>query len=69
MAKLWDSLSPISKVNLARVYKNLTGLDFVPPKGEDKRGIHCEVKIESLPELDKLMKETPNYPIDVQGRE
>lgn len=69
MAKLWDILSPENKVNLAKVYKNLTGLDFVPPKDEDKRKIHCEAKVEAIEELEQIMKERPNYTIDVQGRE
>jgi hypothetical protein len=49
MAKLWDTLKPIDKENLAQIYKNLTGKEFVPLK-----------KIENLQEIDKLMKEIPN---------
>lgn len=56
MAKLWDIISPLSKVNLARVYKNLTGLDFMPPK-DDERKIHLEGQIENLEEIDKLMQQ------------
>ncbi|MGA2669972.1 MAG: hypothetical protein ABSF21_00925 [Dehalococcoidia bacterium] len=69
MAKLWDMLSPINKVNLAKVYKNLTGLDFVPPKDEDKRKIHVEAKLEAPEELERIMQQSPNYSVDVQGRE
>jgi hypothetical protein len=54
--KLWDTLSPLSKVTLARIYKDKTGLDFVPPK-EDERKIHFEGKLENIVEIDRLMKE------------
>lgn len=46
MAKLWDTLKPADKENLSKIYKNLTGREFVPPK-----------KIENLQEIEKLMKE------------
>lgn len=55
--RLWDTLSPLSKVNLARLYKNLTGLDYIPPKDEDTRGIHLEAKIEPLEEIEQIMKQ------------
>ena len=55
MPKLWDMLSPLSKVNLARVYKNLTGLEFVPPK-EEKHQVMVP-QMESLQEIEKIMQE------------
>ena len=67
MPKLWDLLSPLNKVKLARLYKKITGFDFTPPK-EDKRKIHCEVKIDPK-EVERTMKEKPNYTISEQGRE
>jgi hypothetical protein len=65
--KLWFMLTEEDKEKLAQVYKNLTGKKLRPPV-RDKQIVHYETKIESLPELGKLMKETQNYPIDVQGR-
>jgi hypothetical protein len=55
--KLWDTLSPLSKVTLARLYKEKTGLDFVWLEEEDGRKIHFEGKLEDLSEIEKLMKE------------
>ena len=66
--KLWFMLTEENKEKLALVYKNLTGKKLRPP-ARDKQAIHCEVKIESPAEIAKLMQQSPNYPIDVQGRE
>lgn len=46
MARLWDMLKPIDKENLSKVYKNLTGKEFVPPK----EGVSCAVNIQEIDE-------------------
>ena len=50
--KLWDTLSEENRKKLAQCYEQLTGKKFIPPKGEPQ--------IESLEEIDKLMREKPN---------
>jgi len=64
--KLWFMLTEEDKGKLVEVYKNLTGKKLRPP-ARDKQAIHCEV--ESPVEIAKLMQQSPNYPIDAQGRE
>ena len=68
MVTFWESLSEPSKANWAEIYKKLTSRDWKPP-AQDKRAIQCEPKIEDISEIDKLMRQSPNYSIDVQGRE
>ncbi len=68
MAKLWGLLPESSKENWPEIYQRLTGRKWVPPKS-GKPVIKCEAKIESLEEIDKLMRAAPGYVIDVQGRE
>ena len=59
--KLWETLSEENKENLARLYEQLTGKKFIPPKRK--------TEMESSEELKKIMEEAPNYSVDVQGRE
>jgi len=68
MATFVDFLSEKGKANWAEIYKQFMGKKWTPPKS-GKRAIKCEAKIESLEEIDKLMKAAPNYSVDVQGRE
>jgi len=66
--KLYFMLTEENKGKLAQVYQQLTGKRLTPP-ARDKQVIHCEAKIEELPELVKIMEQAPNYVIEVQGRE
>jgi len=66
--KLWFMLTEEDKEKLAQIYKNLTGKNLRLPL-QDKQAIHCETKLESLQDIAKLMQQSPNYPIDAQGRE
>jgi len=66
--KLWDQTTEEGKKALARAYKQLAGREFRPPRRK-RRAITCDVKVENLQEIDKSMRETPNYAIDKQGRE
>jgi len=63
-----DCTTEEGKKALAQVYKRLTGREFRPPRRKG-RAITCDVKIESLSEIDKLMRQKPNYTISKQGRE
>jgi len=58
MAKFWESLSESGKPKWAELYKQFKGKKWVPP-AQDKRAIECETKIESLEEIDKLMRQKP----------
>jgi hypothetical protein len=63
-----DSLSEKGRANWPEIYQRLTGKKWENPT-KDKRGIKCETKLESLEEIDKLMRQKPNYTIDTEGRE
>jgi len=65
--KLWDCTTQEGKKALTRIYGQLTGREFRPPRRKH-RAISCNVKGESLKEIDKLMREKPNYTISKQGR-
>ena len=65
--KLWDCTTEEGKKALARAYKQLAGREFRPPRRK-RRAISCDVKVESLGEIGKLMRQTPNYTISKQGR-
>ena len=54
-----EALSESGKANWAEIYKQLTGKKWVPPE-RDKRGIQCEAKLESLEEIDKIMRQKPH---------
>jgi len=53
-----DSLSEKSRETWPEIYKKLTGRKWVSPKKDQP--IKCEPKIESLEEIDKLMRQRPN---------
>ena len=63
MPKLWDILSPLNKVIMARLYEGLkkqegfSGVRFVPPKDEDERGIHLEAQLEDTEEMREIMEQ------------
>ena len=61
-------LTEENKQKLSRCYEQLAGRKLKPPERE-KRAIHLEAKMEGDAEISKLMQESPNYVIDVQGRE
>jgi len=56
--ELWFCLSEENKGKLARLYEELSGMKLVPPNRE-KRAIQCEVKIEDLEQIDKIMRKVP----------
>jgi hypothetical protein len=68
MAKLWFMLSKKNQKKLAEFYEQQFGMKLVPPQ-RGKQTIQCEIKLEGPEEMEKIMREVPNYPIDVQGRE
>jgi len=53
--ELWFFLSIKEKRKLARYYRKRFGHFFIPP-GSKKRSIKVEPKLESLEEIDRLMK-------------
>lgn len=55
MATLWQILKPEDKLKLATLYRALAGFEFAPP-GTEARVVKCEPKLESLPEIDKIMR-------------
>ena len=57
--ELWFCLSEQNKSKLAQYYEQQFGMKLVPP-GREKRGIECEVKIEDLEEIDRIMREVPH---------
>ena len=59
MGKVYYS-SEKNREALSQIYKNLTGKKLKPPDRE--------VHLEDTQELEKLMQESPNYPIEAQGR-
>ncbi len=58
MAKLWDILKSEQKLKLAKLYRELAGFPFVPPDSAGQT-IKCEPKLESLEEIDKIMRKVP----------
>ena len=57
--KFLDCTTEKGRENLERLYKEMTGKDFMPPKEDD---------METLEEMRKIMEEPPNYTISKQGR-
>ena len=55
MATLWHCLSKENQRKLARFYEQQFGRKLTPPS-RDKRAIHLEAKLESLEEIDRLMR-------------
>jgi len=56
---LWDCLSIESKRNLARYSRKHLGVFFRPP-GSKKQTIEIQGKLESVQEIDKLMRQKPH---------
>ena len=52
MTQFWYMLKEEDRETLKRIYKNITGKDYVPPEKK--------IEIESLQEIDKLMREKAN---------
>jgi len=52
---LWDGLSIQSKRNLARYCRKELGIFFKPP-GSKKQAIEVQGKLESLEEIDRIMR-------------
>jgi hypothetical protein len=59
MTILWKMLSKENQDLLITRYSEWFGIEFIPP-GTDTRGIQLDTKIESLEEIDKLMRQKPN---------
>jgi hypothetical protein len=59
MAKLWELLSERGKANWAELYEQFMGIPWEKASSDD-RAIHCEPKLESLEEIDKLMRQKPS---------
>ena len=66
MPKGWELMTSEGRANLMKIYHALTGKQYKPPK-KKKRGIECEVKIDSK-ELEREMKQVPGYTIEKEGR-
>jgi len=59
---LWNCITKENQERIAKRYKERFGIELVPPT-KDKRAIRCETKIESLEEIDKLMRKVPGSEI------
>lgn len=58
MPLLWQILKPEDKLKLATLYWVLAGFEFIPP-GTEVCAVKCETKLESLEEIDKIMRQKP----------
>ena len=58
MPRFVDLLSESSRPKWAELYKQFKGREWEKPSS-DERAISCEPKLESLEEIDKLMREKP----------
>jgi len=67
MATFWESLSEKSREDWPEIYQKFKGKKWENPI-KDERGIQAETKIEDIEEIDRLMRQKPNYSIDIQGR-
>ena len=67
MAKFWESLTEPGSENWALLWETFMGKKWVPPE-KGRRPISCESELESLPEMQEIMEEAPNYTISVEGR-
>jgi hypothetical protein len=59
MATLWQILSLENRNRLADFYEEKFGKAFLPP-GRHEQDIELEPKLESLEEIDKLMRQKPH---------
>ena len=55
---LWDCITKENQERITKRYKERFGIELVPPT-KDKRAVQCEVKLESLEEIDKIMRQKP----------
>jgi len=55
MANLWQILSPENRNKLAKFYEEEFGQPFLAP-GRHDRDIKLDTKLESLEEIDKIMR-------------
>ena len=62
MPILWQILKPEDKMKLGKLYRKLAGFEFIPPDSP-RQTIQCETKIESLEEIDKIMRKVPGSKI------
>jgi hypothetical protein len=75
MNTLWERLyfllSKEKREEWAKRYKKRFNKEFIPPERDerDMKVINLETKLEVTSEIAELMKQAPNYSIDVQGRE
>ena len=58
MATLWQILTPENKVKLASLYQELAGFEFIPPESS-RPPVKYETKLESIEEIDKIMRQKP----------
>ena len=59
MATVWDNLIKEKKEKLAKRYKKRFCKEFIPP-GSKKQTIEIQGKLESIQEIDKLMRQKPH---------
>ena len=60
MATFWQILSTENRNKLARFYEQSFGEPFLPPERHEERVRLQGGKLESLEEIDKLMRQKPN---------
>ena len=63
MPKIWELTTPEGKLNWATIYFRIKKKRWSPPE-KDKHSS----ELESLPEMQEIMEEVPNYTISVEGR-
>ena len=56
MAALWQILSLENRDKLAEFYEREFGKPFLPPGREDERRVRIKGKLETLEEIDRLMR-------------
>jgi len=59
MATFWQILSTENRNKLARFYEQSFGQPFLPPERHEER-VRLQGKLESLEEIDKLMRQKPS---------
>ena len=58
--QFWERISPESKVKLAKLYKKLSGEEFVPPSLPlEGRSITTRFEIEDTEEIGKIIRRAP----------
>lgn len=59
MATFWQILSVENRNKLADFYEEKFGKAFVPPRRQEER-VRLQGKLESLEEIDRLMRQKPS---------